>query len=105
MSESIELFPASELDPGEIRATELPDGTPVAVYNIDGEFYATHDTCTHEDASLSDDGELLDGGIVECGWHMGQFEVKTGKACMSPCKVDLQTYAVFVQNGMVHLQV
>ncbi|MDT0636406.1 non-heme iron oxygenase ferredoxin subunit [Spectribacter hydrogenoxidans] len=100
MTQSAVLFAAADLPPGEIRRAELPDGTPIAVYNVDGSYYATHDTCTHEEASLSEDGELF-GNIVECGWHMGQFDVTTGTACQSPCNVDIRTYELFVEDGML----
>lgn len=105
MSELVELFPAAELEEDEIRQAHLPDGTAIAVYNADGEFYATHDMCTHEDASLSEDGEIVDGCIVECGWHMGQFDLKTGKACMSPCNIDIRTYPITLKDGVVYVEV
>ncbi|MDN5862880.1 MAG: non-heme iron oxygenase ferredoxin subunit [Salinisphaera sp.] len=104
MSETVPLFAAAELPPGEIRRADLPDGTAIAIYNVDGEYFATHDTCTHEEASLSEDGELF-GKVVECGWHMGQFDVTTGKACMSPCNIDIRTYELFVEDGVLHVRV
>ena len=71
----IELFDVSEISSGEMRKAELPCGKTVAVYNVDGEIFATADLCTHEDVSLCDDGSLL-GGVVECGWHYGTYDVK-----------------------------
>jgi nitrite reductase/ring-hydroxylating ferredoxin subunit len=77
-------------------------GEPVCLYNIAGTIYATHDTCTHEHASLAE-GFILDGEKIECPLHQGLFEVATGKAVGEPCTVDLKTYAVKVENGMVYV--
>ena len=57
---------------------------PVALINLDGEFFALHDLCTHEDASLSD-GEVI-GDEIECPMHGGAFEIRTGIAGKFPCR-------------------
>ncbi|MFT6550131.1 MAG: nitrite reductase/ring-hydroxylating ferredoxin subunit [Zhongshania marina] len=100
----IELFDVSEISSGEMRKAELPCGKTVAVYNVDGEIFATADLCTHEDVSLCEDGSLL-GGVVECGWHYGTFDVKTGKALTYPCEVDLEIYPVRIIDHRVVLEV
>lgn len=76
-------------------------GEPVCLYNIGGRIYATHDTCTHEDASLAD-GFIVDGKI-ECPLHQGMFEIETGKAVAEPCTVDLKVYLTKVKDGQVLL--
>ncbi|OLT23140.1 hypothetical protein BJF78_07175 [Pseudonocardia sp. CNS-139] len=77
---------------------------PIAVWNSGGEFMATADTCTHEDASLAENG-YLDDGTIECGLHLARFEAATGKALSYPAEVDLTTYAVKVENGDVFVDV
>jgi hypothetical protein len=57
----------------------------------------------HIDRSLSEDGELA-GHTVECGWHCGQFDIRTGKAVASPCAIDLRTYQVEVREGRLVLR-
>ncbi len=71
----------------------------IAVYNIDGEYFATDDECTHGAASLAEG--LLDGDVIECTLHFGAFNVKTGEAVSAPCSVPLRTYKVAVRGGQV----
>ena len=73
--------------------------TTLAVYNIDGEFYATDNECTHSEASLADG--ILEGDVIECTLHFGAFNVKTGAAVQAPCFVPLRTYKVAVRDGQV----
>ena len=97
------LCAVNELAEGEMRGAVLADGRRIALYNINGTIYATDDTCTHELASLSEDG-CLDGEQVVCGWHFCSFNVPTGAACNSPCIVPLKTYCVVVVDGAVHVE-
>ena len=55
------------------------------VANIDGEYCATDDTCTHSGSSLSEG--KLDGCTITCGWHGAQFDCKTGKLVKFPAKI------------------
>jgi p-cumate 2,3-dioxygenase ferredoxin subunit len=103
MSEATTLCRLEDIPVGAIRQEFLPDGTLIALYNVDGRIYATADTCTHAAASLSEDGTLK-GQIVECGWHNGCFDVTTGEPCASPCTVALKTYRVDVVDGVVNIE-
>ena len=96
---SILLCRAADLAPGSARRVEHPHGPAIAVYNVDGAFYATDDNCTHGLSSLAEG--TLDGGMIECAAHFGGFDVKTGKAVMAPCSMDLRTYKVEVRGGEV----
>jgi MocE subfamily Rieske [2Fe-2S] domain protein len=75
----------------------------VAVYKAEGEFYATQDVCTHERAYLSD-GVVVDC-VVECPFHQGRFDVKTGAALGAPVIVPLKTYPVRVVAGRIYVNV
>lgn len=103
MLQVVALFPANELDDGGIRADFLPNGKVVAIYRTDGQFYATDDTCTHGAASLSEDG-TLNGHVIECSWHNGCFDIRTGDACASPCSTPLKTYPIKVVEGVVNVE-
>jgi p-cumate 2,3-dioxygenase ferredoxin subunit len=103
MSQLAMLCPESELAEGQIRAEFLPNGTVIALYRAGGQLFATDDTCTHGAASLSEDG-TLHGHEVECSWHFGRFDIRTGAACASPCQVALRTYAVSVVDGTVAVE-
>lgn len=103
MTEAVAVLPASDVPKGEIRAATLPDGNVIALYNVDGEIYATQDRCTHGEASLSEEGTLT-GKIVECSWHFGTFDVTTGDPGLTPCEVPLKTYTVKVIDGMIYVE-
>jgi len=103
MSNQMILFPADNFLEGEIRGADLPTGTRIALYNVNGAFYATDDTCTHESASLSEEG-LLDGSSIVCGWHFCAFDLASGEALASPCSEPIRTYPVTVVDGMLHVE-
>ena len=77
-------------------------GEPVCLYNLGGTIYATHDTCTHAQASLADG--FIVGENIECPLHQGQFHIATGKAAGAPCVIDIRTYPVKIDNGAVWLR-
>ena len=104
MTETVALFPADELQDGEMRQVLLPDGRAIAVYRVGGQFYATDDRCTHGEASLTEEG-TLNGCIVECGFHFGSFDVTTGAPVAMPCEVALKIYPVRINDGIVHVEV
>ena len=92
------LCPEDEVWEGAIYAAVLPDGHKLALYRLDGELFATDDTCTHGAASLSEDG-CVAGDKVECSWHNGQFDIRTGAACAMPCSEPLRTWPVQIVDG------
>ncbi len=75
------------------------EGRQLALYNVDGEYYATGDICTHRKARLSDG--YLEGRVVQCPLHFGKFDVITGQPLNPPCKIPVETYAVYVDNEML----
>jgi p-cumate 2,3-dioxygenase ferredoxin subunit len=94
------LCAVADIDEGGIKGGTLADGHAVAIYKVDGEIYVTDDRCSHGDASLSEEGSL-DGCRVECSWHFGSFDVRTGQPVASPCVEPIRTYAVVVEGGDV----
>jgi naphthalene 1,2-dioxygenase ferredoxin component len=75
----------------------------VALYNIEGQLYATHNICTHAHAMLSDG--WLDGDVIECPLHGGRFEVKTSKGLGAPITCDLKTFPVRVEGDAIQVKV
>jgi len=71
----------------------------LAVYNVDGEFFVTDDACTHGPGSLSEG--YIDGDVVECNFHNGQFNIKTGEVVAPPCMIPVKTYRVVVDGERV----
>jgi len=98
--EWVDVFPTNELATGEWRVVELDD-IDVAVFNIDGEYFAIEDTCTHDGGCLT--GGRIEGNIIECPRHGAQFNIKTGTVLSPPAYEDLQTFAVRLNNGMLQI--
>ncbi len=92
------LCKQSDLAPGCVRKVERAEGA-LAVYNLDGTFYATDDRCSHGLSSLSD-GDIIDGEI-ECSMHFGSFDIATGEPRQSPCSIPVRTYKVDVRGDDV----
>ena len=96
--EPVAVCAAAELPPGSVKSFEVGDEL-VALYNIDGTFYATEARCTHATADLAEG--TLDGEEIECSFHFGKFHVPTGKAIEAPCFLPLKTFRVEVRDGNV----
>lgn len=95
------LCQADEIDSDEPKKVTLKNGHALAVYNLDGEFFATDDLCSHGEASLSD-GEIEDGLII-CPFHLGSFCIKTGDAVGAPCTQPVKTYPLILRDGALYL--
>ena len=80
-----------ELVPGKMKRVDL-NGRRILLANVDGQYYATDDTCTHEDASLSTG--FLKGEIVKCPLHGSRFNLGTGQVLDDPAEQNLRTYPV-----------
>ncbi len=74
----------------------------IAVFNVDGEYYVMDDLCTHGPGSLSEG--YIDGDVVECNFHNGQFNIKSGEVVAPPCMVPMRTYKTVVENGRVVIE-
>ena len=79
------------------------ESTAIAVYNVNGEFYATENICTHAFAFLSE-GIVIDD-IIECPVHQGRFHIPSGKPKGAPVSVALDTYATKVEDGKVYVRI
>ena len=102
MSEKVELCSAEEVAPGAALKVETK-GLAVAVFNVDGEYYVTDDLCTHGPGSLSEG--YVEGDVVECNFHNGQFNIRTGEVVSPPCMIPIKTYPTRVENGKVVIEI
>ena len=92
----------SELDDEEPTQVKIEDKI-IALCKVDDEVFGISDICTHEHAFLSDG--IIEDGCVECPLHMALFDVKSGKVQTPPASVDLETFAVRVEDGVVFVGV
>ena len=88
-----------DLPQGTCRTIEITSGRELALYNVNGEFYATENFCPHRGAPLAD-GDLCEH-VIECGLHGWQFDVRTGECLTVPEKIG--TYEVMVKDGFVKI--
>jgi nitrite reductase/ring-hydroxylating ferredoxin subunit len=102
MPSRIELCKVEEVAAGEVRKVEA-GGLTVAVFNLDGEFCVTDDACTHGPGSLSEG--FVDGDLIECNFHQGVFNIRTGECVRPPCMVPVRTYKTVVADGRVYIEV
>ena len=87
-----------DLDEGEAMQV-IVGRKEIAIYNLDGAFYATDDICTHAYASLADG--YVEGELIECPLHGGCFDIKTGKAMTAPVTEDLKVYEVKIDGEQI----
>ncbi len=98
----LDVAPAEAIPPGGHEVVETDDEV-IAVFNVDGEFFAIEDVCTH-------DGEELTGGPVEgdqiiCPRHGARFCIRTGRALTPPAYEDVRTFPVRIHGGRLQVEV
>ena len=98
--EYITVASVDELDNGERMIFEI-DGSPIALFNIAGEYFAIADICSH------DEGPLVEGDVqayeVECPRHGARFNIKTGQALTLPAVVDIPSYPVRLEGDEIQI--
>jgi nitrite reductase/ring-hydroxylating ferredoxin subunit len=98
----LDLCGIDEVAPGAVIRVEA-GGLALAVYNADGEFFVTDDACTHGPGQLSEG--FLDGYTIECNFHQGLFDIRTGAVVQPPCIVPVKTYKASVEGGRIYIDI
>ena len=102
MSKWIQACRSEDIEPEDVVRFDH-GGLTYAIYRSpDDEYFCTAGFCTHEQAHLAD-GLVIDE-IIECPKHNGRFDYRTGKAKSAPACVDLRTYEVKVESGVIYIQ-
>ncbi|MCQ8117033.1 non-heme iron oxygenase ferredoxin subunit [Methylomonas rosea] len=100
MSDWIDVVAESALANGEHVLVDV-DGTDVAIFKIDDQYYAIEDVCTHDGAEIAS-GEL-DGDEIVCPRHGARFCVKTGAVKCAPAYEDVATFPVRIVEGRIQV--
>ena len=94
----------AELETNSVGQFYLEDDTAVAIYNLEGEYFATSDVCTHGQAFLSD-GDIRGNEII-CPYHEGTFDIKTGEPVDPPCVIPLDRYETRLgEDGYIYITI
>ncbi len=96
---AVEVCRVEDLPDGEVRRVEVEP--PLAVFNVEGVFYAIDDTCSHAKASLSEGDVDPKACTVECPFHIAQFDLRTGKPQSLPASKPVRTHTVEIRDGVV----
>jgi 3-phenylpropionate/trans-cinnamate dioxygenase ferredoxin component len=100
----LEVCPVEELAPGEVKiVTSGP--LSIGVYNLDGQFYAIEDRCSHDDGPLCEGEFDPETGVVICPRHGANFDIRSGDALTLPAFEPVAVYPVRVVDGMVKVEV
>ena len=92
----IRIAAANQLQDDEVVAVSVQN-MKLALYRIDGGYYATDNVCTHQFALLSDG--YLEDGRIECPLHQARFDIRSGRALCAPATADLRTFAVKIEGA------
>src|SRR5918995_397035 len=79
------------------------NGARIAVANVQGQYYAFDDECTHERCSLTE-GDLA-GTTVTCMCHGAEFDVRSGTVLAPPAVVPIRVYRTRVEGDALHIEV
>jgi nitrite reductase/ring-hydroxylating ferredoxin subunit len=100
MPDFVKVASVSDIPPGEMLIVEV-NGEEIAVANLGGEFVAFDNACTHRAGPLGEG--ILTGDVVECPFHGGQFNVRTGAVVSPPPEEPVKTYEVQVEGDEVRV--
>ncbi len=102
MEDFVRVAATKDIPLGDRILVEL-DGIRIAVFNLDGEFFAIEDVCTHDGGPLVE-GEILEGGQVQCPRHGARFDIRTGQALSMPAFEPTPSYQVQVDGEDIYVE-
>ena len=101
MADFVKVAKLSDIASGESKLVEV-NGQRIALFNLDGSYYALDDACTHKGGPLS--GGPVQGEKVVCPWHGAIFDIKTGAAAGPPASRPVAKYNVRLQGDDVEVE-
>ena len=97
----IEACSTEDIDPEDVIRFDHGERTYALYRSSDDRYFATDGLCTHEQVHLA--GGLVMDHVIECPKHNGRFDYQTGEAKGVPVCIDLNTYPVKVENGLLYI--
>jgi len=97
----VQVAEKKDLPAGSAKAVEV-NGKQIALFNIDDEYYAIDDTCTHVGGSLSEG--FVDGNEVTCPLHGATFDITNGKVTGEPAEEGVKSYKVHIEGESISIE-
>jgi 3-phenylpropionate/trans-cinnamate dioxygenase ferredoxin component len=99
----VDVCPVDELPPGSVKIVREGD-LAVGVFNANDELYALEDRCSHDDGPLAEGEFDAETCVVICPRHGSEFDVRTGRPRTLPAYLPVETYRVWVEDGLIKLE-
>jgi len=95
----------SDIQPGKAKSYQIGENK-VVICNLNGEYFAIDDICSHDDGELvSGEGKLVENCQIECPRHGARFDVRTGEAKKMPAVAPIKTYKIDVNGDELEIEV
>ncbi len=101
MGQLIKVAETKDVPPGTAKAVDV-EGRAVALFNVDGTYYAIDDTCTHRGGPLSEGA--VEGAVVTCPWHGATFDITTGNVLEPPAAEGVAHYNIQVEGSDIKVE-
>ena len=101
MADFVKVAKTNEIEPGQAQLVDVK-GKRIALFNVDGKFFALDNTCTHRGGPLAE-GEVL-GHEVTCPHHGARFDIRTGEVVGPPAQQAVASYGVRVTGTDVEVE-
>ncbi len=98
----VEVGRLEDVPPGHAARVEI-DEVPVAIFNVDGEFFCLDDTCSHAEASLSDGDLDISRCVIECPLHGSAFDLRTGDPLSLPAVEPVRVHHIDTEGGIIRV--
>ena len=102
MAEFLKAAVTQDVPTGQVKMVKV-GGKHIALFNVEGKYYAIDDTCTHKGGPLSE-GKVT-GSIVTCPWHGATYDVTTGEVVSPPAPVGVSRYNVRVVGDDIEIEI
>jgi 3-phenylpropionate/trans-cinnamate dioxygenase ferredoxin subunit len=100
----IDVCPVEELAPGSVKIVRA-GSLALGIYNLDGDYYAIEDRCSHDDGPLAEGDFDAEDAVVVCPRHGSRFDIRTGRPLTLPAYEPVDTFSVVVEDGWVKVDV
>jgi nitrite reductase/ring-hydroxylating ferredoxin subunit len=94
----VKVAESKDIEPSSMKAVDIA-GEKVCIINIEGNYYAIGNVCTHMGGPLNEG--TLQGFEVECPWHGSKFDVRSGQPTKPPARQPVSSYEVKVQDNNI----